>query len=145
MPGMTAVLALAALAARPGPASGQAAATEALVGEVEAREIAFAQTMADRDFAAFLTFLSEEAVFFAGDTPLRGPSAIGDVWSPLYEGQEAPFSWHPDVVEVLGSGGLALTSGPVLDGSGAVVGRFNSIWRRDADGVWRIVFDRGCP
>lgn len=143
--GMTAGLALAALAAVPRPASGQAPAMDALAREVEARETAFAQTMADRDFAAFLTFLSEEAVFFAGDTPLRGPSAIGDAWARLYEGERAPFSWHPEVVEVLGSGGLALTSGPVLGPSGDVVGRFNSIWRRDADGVWRIVFDRGCP
>jgi len=142
--GVTAGLALASLAAGPRPANGQEA-TEVLAREVEARETAFAQTMADRDFAAFLTFLSDEAVFFAGDTPLRGPLAIGDAWARLYEGEEAPFSWHPEVVEVLDSGRLALTSGPVLDASGAVAGRFNSIWRRDADGVWRIVFDRGCP
>jgi len=55
---------------------------------VRAREIAFAQTMADRDFEAF-------------------------------------------------------SSGPVFDAQGTEVGRFNSIWRLDPDGVWRIVFDRG--
>jgi hypothetical protein len=26
-----------------------------------------------------------------------------------------------------------------------VVGRFNSIWRREAPGVWRVVFDKGSP
>lgn len=54
-----------------------------------------------------------------------------------------PFSWEPDVVEVLESGTLALSSGPVLDPAGKLIGRFNSIWRREAPGVWRIVFDRG--
>ena len=28
---------------------------------------------------------------------------------------------------------------------GKQIGVFNSIWRRDAEGVWRVVFDKGCP
>jgi len=140
-----ATLGLACAAIGPSSAIAQDAATQALARAVEARETAFAQTMADRDFAAFLTFLADDAIFFAGETSQRGPSAIGDAWARLYEGDEAPFSWHPDVVEVLDSGGLALTSGPVLDPTGTVVGRFNSIWRLEPDGVWRVVFDRGCP
>jgi hypothetical protein len=31
----------------------------------------------------------------------------------------------------------------VRDPRGNPVGRFNSIWRRDAAGAWRIVFDKG--
>jgi len=48
-----------------------------------------------------------------------------------------------DQSEVLESGGLAFSSGPVLDPDGNEIGRFNSIWREDPDGVWRVVFDRG--
>jgi hypothetical protein len=33
----------------------------------------------------------------------------------------------------------------VKDPSGKVVSRFNSVWRQDAPGVWRVVFDRGEP
>ena len=43
-----------------------------LAAAVEAREIAFARAMADRDLDAFLTFISPEAVFFNGNEPLRG-------------------------------------------------------------------------
>jgi ketosteroid isomerase-like protein len=111
--------------------------------EVEAREIAFAKTMADRDFDAFLSFISPEAIFFKGNEPLRGRDAIGEAWKPFYEGGAAPFSWHPDVTEVLDSGSLALSSGPVRNASGEEVGRFNSIWRKDEDGQWRVVFDKG--
>jgi len=110
---------------------------------VEAREIAFAKTMADRDFEAFLSFISPEAVFFAGDRPLRGRDEIGRAWAPFFEGPEAPFSWSPDVVEVLASGDLALSSGPVVARSGEGAGRFNTIWRRDDDGRWWVVFDKG--
>ncbi len=111
--------------------------------EVEAREIAFAATMADRDLEAFRTFLSPEAIFFNGKETLRGPEEILRVWAPYFEGQTAPFSWHPDTVEVLESGELALSSGPVLGANGAEVGRFNSIWRKGKDGHWRVVFDKG--
>ena len=69
--------------------------------EVEAREIAFAQTMADRDLEAFVTFLSPEAVFFAGEQPLRGVEAIERAWAPFFQAPDAPFSWRPDTVEVL--------------------------------------------
>lgn len=111
--------------------------------EVEAREIAFAKTMADRDFNAFLEFLSPETVFFSGNNPLRGRDAVSRAWAKYFEGEKAPFSWHPDVVEVLESGRLALTSGPVRSESGETIGRFNSIWRKDEDGQWRVVFDKG--
>ena len=111
--------------------------------EVEAREIAFAKTMTDRDFDAFLTFVSPAAVFFTGNEALRGLDIIAEAWAPFFEGPTAPFSWHPDVVQVLESGLLALTSGSVRGASGEVVGRFNSVWRKDADGQWRVVFDKG--
>ncbi len=115
----------------------------AAAAEVEAREIAFAKTMADRDLGAFLSFISPEAIFFNGNEPLRGPDEIARVWAPYFEGASAPFSWHPDVIEVLESGSLALSSGPVRSASGEQVGRFNSIWRKEADGRWRVVFDKG--
>ena len=112
--------------------------------EVRERERAFAKTMADRDHAAFVSFLAEETVFFE-KAPLRGKKAVADSWKAFYEGAKAPFSWEPDAVEVLDSGRLALSSGPVHDPDGKRVGTFNSVWRREADGQWRIVFDKGCP
>jgi ketosteroid isomerase-like protein len=124
-------------------APGRAVAQTAAAAVVEAREIAFAQTLADRDLDAFLTFVSPEAIFFAGNEPLRGRDAVARTWAPFFEGPVAPFSWHPDVVQVLDSGDLALSSGPVRGPDGEEVGRFNSIWRRDADGQWLVVFDKG--
>lgn len=113
--------------------------------QVLATERAFAQTMADRDHAAFTRFLSTDAVFFSGPTPLRGKQSVADYWARFYTGAVAPFSWEPQDVEVLDSGDLALSSGPVRDASGKLIATFTSIWRREAPATWRIVFDKGNP
>ncbi|HVT35443.1 MAG TPA: nuclear transport factor 2 family protein [Nevskiaceae bacterium] len=112
--------------------------------QVRDTEAAFARSMAQRDFEAFKGFLSDEAVFFSGSEPLRGRAAIERRWQHLFEGKQAPFSWQPDTVQVLDSGTLALSSGPVYGPDGKQTATFNSIWRRDADGVWRVIFDKGC-
>ena len=113
--------------------------------QVFAVERAFARTMAERNFDAFKTFLSEEAIFFTGPTPLRGKKQVAEGWARFFAETSAPFSWEPDAVEVLESGTLALSTGPVRDRSGKVVARFNSIWRLEAPNVWRVVFDKGSP
>lgn len=117
----------------------------AVRAQVMATERAFAQTMADRDHAAFAGFLSTDAVFFSGPAPLRGKQAVADHWARFYIGPVAPFSWEPKDVEVLDSGDLALSSGPVRDASGRQIATFTSIWRREAPATWRIVFDKGNP
>jgi ketosteroid isomerase-like protein len=33
----------------------------------------------------------------------------------------------------------------VRDPAGTLIGTFTSIWRRETDGSWRIIFDKGCP
>jgi ketosteroid isomerase-like protein len=114
--------------------------------QVTDTERAFAATMKARDHAAFQKFVSDEAVFFSGNgVTLRGKQAVADAWKSYYDSPQAPFSWEPDEVEVVDSGTLAYSGGPVYDPSGKVVGRFNSIWRLEAPGTWRVVFDRGSP
>jgi ketosteroid isomerase-like protein len=117
----------------------------ARAAEVRQTELGFAKTMADRDHAAFASFLADETVFLGETRTLRGKAEVADAWKRYYEGTKAPFSWEPDRVEVLDSGTLALTSGPVFDPDGRRVGTFTSVWRREPSGQWRIVFDKGCP
>jgi len=111
--------------------------------EVADTERAFAKSMADRDYAAFKSFLSEDAIFFSGSTALRGRQRVADAWKRFFDKPEAPFSWQPEQVQVLDSGELALSTGPVRDPQGKLFATFTSIWRREAPGQWRIVFDKG--
>ncbi len=116
-----------------------------LADQVRAAERAFAKTMADRDHAAFVAHLAEEAVFFGSRSVMRGRAAVAEGWRELFEGKKAPFSWEPERVEVLDSGTLGYSSGPVRDPQGKTIGTYNSVWRREADGTWKIIFDCGCP
>ena len=120
------------------------ATTEELQQQVMETERAFAATMAERDFERFQSYLADETVFFAGEKPLKGKQAVADAWQAFYEGDTAPFSWSPDQVVVLESGTLALSTGPVYDPAGKQVATFTSIWRLERQGVWKIVFDKGC-
>lgn len=113
--------------------------------QVRQTEIAFAKTMADRDAATFASFLAAETVFMSGGPATRGAKQVAERWKAFFEGARAPFSWAPETVEVLDSGTLATSSGPVRDASGKRTGTFNSVWRREAGGKWKIVLDNGCP
>lgn len=116
-----------------------------LARQVRDAERAFAGSMAARDFEAFSDLVSDEAVFFGRQGAQRGKAAVLAGWKPFFDGPSAPFSWEPETVEVLASGTLGLSSGPVNDPSGKQTGVFNSIWRREAGGRWKVIFDKGCP
>jgi ketosteroid isomerase-like protein len=129
-------------------AAGAAAAqnlVETRRAEVFAAERAFARSMADRDFAAFGRHVAADSVFFSGSSTLRGREAVLAAWKPFFDGPTAPFSWEPEQVEVLESGELALSTGLVQNPEGVVTARFNSIWQRQSDGRWLVVFDKGGP
>lgn len=111
--------------------------------QVTATEVAFAQTMVNRDQVAFANFIAEDAVFLNGGKPLRGKAAIISYWKQFFSAPKTPFAWKPDLVEVLASGTLAQSIGPVSGPDGVVFGRFYSTWRLESSGIWRVVFDDG--
>ncbi|KQV80897.1 ketosteroid isomerase [Massilia sp. Root351] len=139
LPNYAFVAALALVCSTAGAAPSNAELTQ----QVADTERAFAATMKARDLAAFTSFLSDETVFYSGPTPLRGKEQVTAFWRKFYDGKEAPFSWEPDRVDVTDSGTLAHSSGPVYDPKGKLIARFNSVWRQEAPGKWRIVFDKG--
>lgn len=114
-----------------------------LQAQVRAAETAFAQSMADRNFAAFGSFVADDAVFINGGQPLRGKAAILAFWQRFFNSPVAPFSWRPELAEVVTSGGLAYTEGPVSLPDGTISAKFYTTWRRTAAGQWQVVFDNG--
>lgn len=132
-------------AATAASAMAQAPEMDSLARQVAGAERAFARSMAERDHTAFTSFLSEQARFFGGGRVLRGKAEVAAGWKRYFDGPQAPFAWEPDLVEVLPDGTLALSTGLVKDPSGKPIARFNSIWRQEAPGVWRVIFDKGQP
>lgn len=132
-------------------ATGSAPDRAAGLAEVRATELAFAAALMENQPAAFAAFLDEEAVFVGGAEVTRGKAAILEAWKGFFGEARPHFEWHPEVVELSGDGTLGLTRGPwtlrAKDADGKEVERtgiFNSVWRRQADGTWKIVFDAGC-
>ncbi len=125
-------------------ASGAYAQTlEELRAEVAATENAFAQTMADRDFEAFKSFLAPDTVFWGGGRPQRGADAVATAWQGSFEGSDAPFSWKSETVLINDGGKIAFSTGPVSRPNGEVYAYFNSVWRKNDDGQWKVIFDKG--
>ena len=141
-------LALSPLAQAQSPPTPKLSAAEC---EVWARELGFAQSVATHDAAAFAGFIAEGAVFGAKrPNPRRGRDAVVAAWSGLIAGKELQLSWYPKMVAIGGEADVAYSSGPALYEDLApdtkqrfLIGAFQSIWHRDADGTWRVLFDDG--
>lgn len=111
----------------------------------------------ERDFAkmakqegipkAFLTYAAEEAVLNRNNTVLKGKEAI----KTYFEKQtllDVNLNWTPDFVDVASSGDLGYTYGKYVfsarDTSGKLIetqGVFHTVWKKQADGKWRFVWD----
>ncbi len=145
---MTLLLSLlvsAALATPPPPPPADSA------DAVRRTELAFAQTVKDRDLEAFAQYVAEDAIF-ASDGVLRGREAIRNGWAPLFEEGAPLLEWAPKTVAVQDSGKLAISTGPYsmtrTAADGTVTrrcGTFMSIWQKQPDGSWKIIFDGGSP
>lgn len=116
--------------------------------EVWKRELGFARSVADHDAKAFADHVHVHAVFgVGGPRRTRGREAIVAEWKGIIDGSVLELRWYPDQVSLAPDGRTAHSSGPALyrdpkDGN-ARQGRFGSVWQRDDDGAWRVVFDGG--
>jgi uncharacterized protein (TIGR02246 family) len=111
----------------------------------------FNQAVADGDLKKFLSFIAEGATFNGG-TPseIRGRDAIAKDWAPFFEKDGPRLTWIPTHGEILGAGDLGYTVGTseyrTVAASGQATirrGQYLTVWRKQADGAWLIVYDTG--
>ena len=117
--------------------------------EVRCREIGFSKSVENRDIESFKSFVDADARFIS-DRPRRGVEEIAEGWSVFMPEDGPRIRWRPIYVEVLKDGKLALSRGvyeyiaTAEDGTESrTYGSFNSTWRLNDDGIWRVVFDAG--
>jgi ketosteroid isomerase-like protein len=118
--------------------------------EVRCTEVAFSRSVENQDKDAFAAFIDEDARFVGNTNASRGRASIVEAWSAFFDEDGPRIVWRPQIVEVLEAGDLAISRGPYrlrsLDENGKPVeewGTFNSIWRRNSDGTWSVIFDAG--
>jgi ketosteroid isomerase-like protein len=123
----------------------------ALPNAVRARDVLDEVLEADRAFAAlseerglqaaFASYLDSESVLFR-------PAAVAGVeWNAAHEPASGRLQWQPSAGAVSCTGNMAVTIGQWrydndIDGA-AAEGHYLTVWRRDADLGWRVVFDHG--
>lgn len=106
--------------------------------QIEAAERAFAADGAVMGIrGSFLKHMADDAIVF-DPSPTNAKA--------LYEAKSADgepkLQWWPAWVVAAKSGDLGLSTGPwAIDGQRG--GWFATIWRKDADGAWRWVYDGG--
>lgn len=119
--------------------------------EVWQRELSFARSVAEHDGEAFASHVAESAAFAASrPEPQRGRDVITKAWTPLVAGKGTRLRWYPTRVTIAGRDDIAWSSGPalieVLDPKAPKrwhLTQFRSVWVREPDGVWRVLFDDG--
>jgi pimeloyl-ACP methyl ester carboxylesterase/ketosteroid isomerase-like protein len=112
------------------------------VEEVRQAEIGFAKAFAGRDKAKFFSYVADDAVFMNALGTLRGKQAVIARWSRFFDNVPvAPFQWGPERVEVTSGGTVGFSMGPIYDAAAKHAGYYTSVWQKQGDGTWKVVFD----
>jgi ketosteroid isomerase-like protein len=133
-----------------GSAAAQGRPVPVAEAAVVAADRAFNQAMVDRDLPRFLSLVAEDATFGGGGpNELRGREAIGKVWAAFFQPGGVVLTWKPTRGETFPAGNLGYTVGAWerrTPGAGPPVtthGSYLTVWRKDADGKWRAIYDTG--
>jgi ketosteroid isomerase-like protein len=95
---------------------------------------------------AFVHFAADSAVLLRKGLILKGKEAIGKQYASFSKDEK--LEWVPDYADVSSSGDLGYTYGKytytTLDSLGRTTqseGIFHTVWKRQADGKWKFVWD----
>jgi ketosteroid isomerase-like protein len=109
-----------------------------------AAEKAFAQMSAEQGTReAFLNYLADDSVLF------RPHPVNGKKWMEEHPDQSGLLTWRPAFADISRSGDFGYTTGPYelrkdkADKKPFRTGSFVSVWRRQADGKWKVLIDTG--
>ncbi len=72
--------------------------------------------------------------------PARGAADFRTNWAKEFAQPNFDLTWKTDKIVVTESGALAYASGTWQD-HGKTIGPFLEVWRKQADGKWKIVID----
>jgi ketosteroid isomerase-like protein len=117
--------------------------------ELEAADRAFAGDVAARGLDAWVHWFDPEGVQWR-DGPVTGPERIRHLMAPAFARADFRILWTPVASGMSPAGDLGYTIGTSRitwseDGVPAppYCGSYATIWRRQVDGSWRVLFDAG--
>ncbi len=140
---MQLALAAALAAAAPPPPS---------TADLLAADRAFAAATAARGAAGWGSFFAADGFMVppSGELPKGGPAGAEAEMRAFLADSKASLGWHPEQAVLALSGDLGYTLGTwerhATGPDGQVVirtGRYLTVWRRQADGTWKVAADIG--
>ena len=149
--GFAALVAVAGLLETARPACAQSSAHPAETAQIMKADADFAQAVAAKDRARFLSFVADVTTFNGGSpSELHGRDAVMKEWNDFFTPDGPTLSWTPTRGEVIGAGDLGYTTGRSLfrgkgpDGKSVErPGEYLTVWRKQRDGSWKVIFDTG--
>lgn len=112
---------------------------------------AFARATAERGVDGWVSFFAEDGAM-VGQTREVGHDAIRAAMAPVFADSTFSLQWEPVQAEVAASGDLGYTVGRYesrrMGTDGLEVrqtGSYLTVWKRGADGSWKVALDIGSP
>ena len=135
---------------RPAPAPPDPAAVQA---SLIAADQAFASATAARGLEGWMAAFDSTGIQMEPDVPFTpGLAAIRAAMAPAFADTSWHLTWQPTMAFGSAAGDLGYTLGTWRslrrDSTGAErisTGKYVTIWRKQADGGWKVVFDGGNP
>jgi ketosteroid isomerase-like protein len=113
---------------------------------VATADAAFSEATAREGIRGFAEFIAADFRTVEPDGSVSPRATLLNDWSKLLSTSGTTIHWHPILSGA--DGALGWTSGIYEStGSGGDLrsGRYVTIWRRESDGQWKVVFDIGVP
>ena len=146
------VLAVASLAAAACAPSADLPDPDTIVAELMEADRVFAADVAARGTDAWVEAFADSGAMFRPGGTIRGHEAIREMMAPAFADTSFRLVWEPVEAHASPDGELGYTIGRYTstrrDADGAIVeatGSYLTVWRRQADGVWKAVADIGNP
>lgn len=108
---------------------------------------------AERGFAAASVAKGTRAAFLenlAGDSIVFQPGPVnGQKWWSERPFRPGVLTWRPTFADISGAGDMGITTGPwefrekSLEDQPVAYGHFVSVWKRQANGAWKVAVDLG--
>ncbi len=119
--------------------------------QLKQADLAFARATAERRLAGFSSFLAEDVMSIRPNTPVvQGSQALASRWAKMLNDPAMSITWQPLEAVISEDGSMGFTvgrhevakSGP-QGRSVTGTGKYVTIWKKQLDGSWKVVFDSG--
>lgn len=143
---------LAGLAIIPGSLLAQTPENDPAEALLEADRL-FAEEAAERGVDGWLAWFEADGTMVQGEGEVRGHEAIREVMTPFFADSSIQLVWEPLRAEISEDDDLGYTIGNYRvirvgvaeDEPPLSHGMYLTVWRRQADGAWKVAADIGAP